>query len=97
MATLERVLKALLIALVAWLPFEFRSFPVLSNLQWLFIAVALAGLPIVIRERKRLLHVRLVIAAGVVRVRGGGGSIRRHGLQRLRCTLCFSRSRVLRQ
>ena len=59
----DRILYLVLAALVAMLPFEFRSFPILSNLQWMFIAVALSSLPVLVRERKMLLHSRLVRAA----------------------------------
>jgi O-antigen ligase len=60
---LERTLYLLLALLVATLPFEFQSFPVLSNLQWTFVAIVAVGIPIAIRERKKLMHDRLVLAA----------------------------------
>src|SRR6185369_4205210 len=63
MIAFDQILYVLLFALIAMLPFEFRSFPILSNLQWMFIAVAVASLPVVARERKRLLNSRLVGAA----------------------------------
>jgi hypothetical protein len=59
---LDRTLYFLLAALVVSIPFELRS-PSISNLQWLFLAVSLAALPILIRHRKELLGDRLVFAA----------------------------------
>ena len=59
----DRILSLLVAVLVAYLPFEFRLFPLLSNLQWLFLAASAAGLPIMIRDRKMLLQDRLVLAA----------------------------------
>jgi hypothetical protein len=59
----DRILYVLLAALVAMLPFELRLFPMLSNLQWLFIGVALIALPLIVRERKLLLQNKLVRAA----------------------------------
>jgi len=53
----------MLVVLIAYLPFEFLHFPVMSNLQWLFLAVAVTALPMLIRERRTLLRHRLVIAA----------------------------------
>jgi O-antigen ligase len=63
MIAVDRTLYVLLFALIAMLPFEFRSFPILSNLQWMFIVVAVASLPVVARKRKRLMNSRLVHAA----------------------------------
>lgn len=63
MARLDRFLYILLAALLATLPFEFRSSAVLSNLQWLFVALGAVALPIIFRERQRLLGERLVLAA----------------------------------
>jgi hypothetical protein len=63
MRTLERILIAFVVALVAWLPFEFRHFPFMSNLQWLFAAVAVTAVPIVFRERSWLWRDRLILAA----------------------------------
>ena len=63
MGTLDRILYFLLAALVAVLPFEFQSFPILSSLQWLFAAIGIVALPLMIRERTRLLGDRLVQAA----------------------------------
>jgi O-antigen ligase len=60
---LERIGYALVVALVAWLPFEFRAFPMASNLQWLFVCVAAVFLPTLYRKRKELLRERLVLAA----------------------------------
>jgi O-antigen ligase len=62
MGVLDRLLYFLLAVLVASIPFELRS-PAISNLQWLFLAVSLAALPILIRHRKELLRDRLVLAA----------------------------------
>jgi O-antigen ligase/polysaccharide polymerase Wzy-like membrane protein/Ig-like domain-containing protein len=59
----DRILYVLLTALVAMLPFEFRLFPMLSNLQWLFIGVAVIALPVIVRERTLLLQNKLVRAA----------------------------------
>ena len=61
--TLDRTLYVLLAALIATLPFEFRSFPILSNLQWIFVAIAIVSIPVLVRERGRLLRDRLIIAA----------------------------------
>ena len=63
MAELNSISYFLLAALVASLPFELRSFPLLSNLQWLFLALAAASVPMLVHERKKLFHDRLVIAA----------------------------------
>ena len=63
MSTLERISKASLLGLVAWLPFEFRSFPLISNLQWLFIVVALCSVPLLARDWRRLLRDRVVLLA----------------------------------
>jgi len=63
MARLDRFLYILLAVLLATLPFEFRSTAILSNLQWMFVAVAAVALPIIFRERQRLLGERLVLAA----------------------------------
>src|SRR5262245_25764244 len=65
MKPLDRILYFLMAALVATLPFEFRSFPILSNPQWLFVAISAASLPIIIRERNILIRHRLVLAAFV--------------------------------
>jgi hypothetical protein len=62
-SSVERILYFLLAALIASLAFEFRYFPVMSNLQWLFLAVSAAALPILIREKNKLFRDRLVIAA----------------------------------
>jgi len=59
----NRILFFLLAALVGCLPFEFRAFPVMSNLQWLFVLVSVAALPVFLRDRKELIRDRLVIAA----------------------------------
>src|SRR5262249_22102040 len=58
----DRILYFLLAALVASIPFELRSASI-SNLQWVFLAVSLAALPILIRHRKELLRDHLVLAA----------------------------------
>jgi O-Antigen ligase len=63
MGMLDRILFLLLVVLVAWLPFEFRSYPLVSNLQWLFAAASAAALPIMIRDRQKLLRNGLVLAA----------------------------------
>ena len=63
MMIFDRILYVLLAALIAMVPFEFRSFPILSNLQWMFIAVAVISIPVVVRERKMLQQNRLVHAA----------------------------------
>ena len=63
MGTHDRILYFLLAALVACLPFEVRSLPLLSDLQWLFLCVGAVALPILIRERKKLFQNRLVLAA----------------------------------
>src|SRR5215471_20999641 len=63
MVALDQVLYVLLAALIAMLPFEFRWFSTLSNLQWMFIVVAAISLPVIVRERKKLLQDRLVRAA----------------------------------
>jgi O-antigen ligase len=60
---LDRILFLLLAVLVAWLPFEFRSYPLMSNLQWLFVVASAAALPILIRDREKLLRNGLVLAA----------------------------------
>ena len=65
MARLEKVPTIVLAAIVAMLPFELRTFPIISNLQWLFVAIALASVPLLYRERYRLLRHRLVITAAV--------------------------------
>ena len=52
----------ILVALVALLPFELRTFPLASSLQWLFVLLATLSIPILVRERKKLLGDRLVIA-----------------------------------
>src|SRR5262245_2089604 len=65
MASLDRFQYILLAALLATLAFEFRSVWILSNLQWLFLALAVVSAPIIIRERRRLLKERVVVAASV--------------------------------
>src|SRR5262245_38154187 len=60
---LDRILFLLLAVLVAWLPFEFLSYPVMSNLQWLFVVASAAAMPIMIRDREKLLRNGLVLAA----------------------------------
>src|SRR5262245_52926035 len=62
MAVLSRISYLMLVVLIAYLPFEFLHFPVMSNLQWLFSAVAVTALPMLIRERRTLLRHRLVIS-----------------------------------
>jgi hypothetical protein len=59
----DRIVYILLATMVASLPFELRDFPILSNLQWLFLALGTCAVPILIRERRRLLGDRLVLAA----------------------------------
>ena len=63
MSKLERISIALFVALVAMLPFELQTFPILSSLQWLFLAIALTSLPLVFWNRRRLFADRRVIAA----------------------------------
>src|SRR5262245_3341560 len=63
MGTLDRLLYVLLAALLATLAFELRDVLVLSNLQWLFVALSVVALPIIVRERRRLYKERLVVAA----------------------------------
>src|SRR5438094_7260900 len=65
MATLEKIAAVLFAALIATLPFELRSFPVLSNLQWLFLGIALGSGPMILNQRHRLLRDKRVITAGV--------------------------------
>src|SRR5438132_13435859 len=65
MSRLEKFPAIVLAAIVAMLPFEFRSFPIISNLQWSFVGVALVSLPLLYRQRYRLLQYRLVITAAV--------------------------------
>jgi hypothetical protein len=62
MSTLERISKALLLILVVSLPFEFRTVP-FSNLQLLFLALAVVSLPLLARDWRTLLRDRFVIAA----------------------------------
>ena len=65
MITLERIVEILLTVLVATLPFEFRTFPIISNLQWIFVGIAAAGLPLLLRARYTLLQDRRVIMAAL--------------------------------
>jgi hypothetical protein len=65
MPRLDRFQYILLAALMATLPFDLQGVPILSNLQWLFVALAVVSLPVIVRERQRLLKERLVIAAFV--------------------------------
>src|SRR5205807_2541248 len=60
---LEHLQYVLLAAVLATLAFEFRYVLVLSNLQWLFVALTIISVPIVVRERRHLLKERVVIAA----------------------------------
>jgi O-antigen ligase len=65
MITLEKIVEILLTVLIATLPFEFRTFPVISNLQWIFVGIAVAGLPRVLRARYTLLQDRRVVMAAL--------------------------------
>src|SRR5438552_10198679 len=66
MSKLERISIALFVALVAMLPFELQTFPILSSLQWLFLAIALTSLPLVFWNRRKLFADRRVIAAVIL-------------------------------
>ena len=65
MITLEKIVEILLTVLVATLPFEFRTFPIISNLQWTFVGIAVAGLPLLLRARYTLLQDRRVVMAAL--------------------------------
>ena len=65
MITLEKIVEILLTVLVATLPFEFRTFPIISNLKWIFVGIAAAGLPLLLRARYTLLQDRRVIMAAL--------------------------------
>ena len=57
----ERPVAILLCALVAQIPFELRyTFLGLSNLQWTFIVLAVASVPVLLKNRNHLLHDRLI-------------------------------------
>src|SRR3954471_5703306 len=57
----ERGFAILVCALVAQMPFEIRyTFLGLSNLQWTFIVLAAASAPLLLQNRNRLLHDRLI-------------------------------------
>src|SRR5437016_1510433 len=57
----ERWLAILFCALAVQIPFEVRyTFLGLSNLQWTFIVLAVASAPLLLQNRKRLLHDRLI-------------------------------------
>lgn len=60
----ERVLRASLIALVAQIPFELRYTVFgLTNLQWTFVAFAIASIPVFWADPRSLVRDRLVQAA----------------------------------
>ena len=63
MSVLDRLLVVLLATLVVSLPFDLRDYPIISNLQWVFVAVSMVAVPIIFRERKRLMKDRLVLLA----------------------------------
>lgn len=63
MSRTDRLLYISLAALVATIPFEFRSIPLLSSLQWVFVLIGCLAMPVLVRERKRLLREPLVLAA----------------------------------
>src|SRR5688572_555956 len=62
---IQRFAHVLMLALVAYLPFEFRTFPVMSNLQWLFLAVAVTATPLMLKRCAR----RIRTAVGAVYAR----------------------------
>jgi hypothetical protein len=62
---LERIAAALLLALVVTLPFEFQTFPVATNLQWLFVILVAVASPIVFHARYKLLSDRRVATAAI--------------------------------
>jgi len=62
----ERILPIAIAILVAQIPFEVRyTLLGLTNLQWSFVAVVLAGAPIVFDNRRNLVRDRLVQAAAL--------------------------------
>jgi hypothetical protein len=62
----EWLWKLLLAAVIVQIPFELRyKLFGLSNLQWTFVAFALAGIPLLVQKRKVLVHDRLLQAAAV--------------------------------
>src|SRR5689334_22176201 len=57
----ERGLTILLCAVVAQIPFEIRfTFLGLSNLQWTFVVLAASSAHLLLQNRNRLLHDRLI-------------------------------------
>lgn len=62
----EWLWKLLLAAVIVQIPFEIRYKVLgLSNLQWTFAAMAIAGIPLLFAKRKALAHDRLVQAGAV--------------------------------
>src|SRR6266850_8312820 len=59
----ERLARLSAAILIAQIPFELQDTLLgLTNLQWSFVAVALIGIPLLIENRKKLVHDRLVQA-----------------------------------